>query len=141
MVAAVRRSAPTPPQARLSRATLPDPATIDAPWPGRSVDVDGIALYVTAARAARPDAEPALLVHGLGGSTNNWTDFIGLIRTAVDVQSLDLPGFGRSDAPPDRDYSLAAQARRVVRYLDQSGRGPVHLVGNSMGGAISILVA
>jgi pimeloyl-ACP methyl ester carboxylesterase len=98
-------------------------------------------MYVTSAGAERADAEPALLVHGLGGSTNNWTDFIGLIRTAVDVQSLDLPGFGRSDAPPDRDYSMPGQARRVARYLEQSGRGAVHLVGNSMGGAISLLVA
>jgi pimeloyl-ACP methyl ester carboxylesterase len=29
----------------------------------------------------------------------------------------------------------------VINYLDSSGRGPVHLVGNSMGGAITILVA
>jgi pimeloyl-ACP methyl ester carboxylesterase len=136
-----RPPAPSRPRARLSDAHLPDPAGIDAPWPGQHVDVDGVRIYVTAAGAERADAEPALLVHGLGGSTNNWTDFIGLIRTAVDVQSLDLPGFGRSDAPPDRDYSLDGQARRVIGYLVQSGRGPVHLVGNSMGGAISILVA
>jgi pimeloyl-ACP methyl ester carboxylesterase len=103
--------------------------------------VDGVRLYVTTADAARSDAPPALLVHGLGGSTNNWTDFIGLIRSAVAVESLDLPGFGRSDAPPDRDYSMAGQARRVIGYLDRFDRGPVHLVGNSMGGAISILVA
>jgi pimeloyl-ACP methyl ester carboxylesterase len=29
----------------------------------------------------------------------------------------------------------------VIRYLDRSGRGPVHLFGNSMGGVISILIA
>jgi pimeloyl-ACP methyl ester carboxylesterase len=127
--------------ARLSDAELPDPASIEGPWAGAHVQVDGIQLWVTSAGSARPDAPPALLVHGLGGSTNNWTDFTGLIRTAVDVQSLDLPGFGRSDAPPDRDYSIPGQARRVVGYLEQSGRGPVHLVGNSMGGVISILVA
>jgi pimeloyl-ACP methyl ester carboxylesterase len=128
-------------EARLSDAELPDPAGIEGPWAGAPVEVDGIRLWVTSAGSVRPDAEPALLVHGLGGSTNNWTDFTGLIRTGVDVQSLDLPGFGRSDAPPDRDYSIPGQARRVVRYLEQSGRGAAHLVGNSMGGVISILAA
>jgi pimeloyl-ACP methyl ester carboxylesterase len=136
-----RRSVPARPVARLSDVDLPDPAGIEGPWPGAHVDVDGIRLWVASAGSVRPDAEPALLVHGLGGSTDNWTDFTGLIRTAVDVQSLDLPGFGRSDAPPDRDYSMRGQARRVIRYLEQSGRGAVHLVGNSMGGVISILVA
>lgn len=128
-------------EGRLTEVQLPDPATIEGPWTGAPVEVDGIRLWVTSAGSIRRDAEPALLVHGLGGSTNNWTDFTGLIRTAVDVQSLDLPGFGRSEAPPDRDYSMPGQARRVVRYLEQSGRGAVHLVGNSMGGVISILAA
>jgi len=29
----------------------------------------------------------------------------------------------------------------VIGYLEQSGRGPVHLVGNSMGGAVTVVVA
>jgi pimeloyl-ACP methyl ester carboxylesterase len=136
-----RRDHLASPSARLSDAALPDAADIEGPWPGSFVDVDGVRLWVSSAESTSEHAEPALLVHGLGGSTNNWTDFTGLIRTAVDVRSLDLPGFGRSDAPPDRDYSIPAQARRVVAYLERSGRGAVHLVGNSMGGVISILAA
>lgn len=87
------------------------------------------------------DREPALFVHGLGGSSLNWTDFAGRLRDQVAIDAIDLLGHGRSGPAPDMDYSPGAQAAMVVAYLERSGRGPVHLVGNSMGGAISILVA
>ena len=88
-----------------------------------------------------PDAEPALYVHGLGGASTNFTDLADLLSPWLDGHAIDLPGFGRSGPPPRRDYSIAAHTRLVIDYLEQSGRGPVHLVGNSMGGAISIQVA
>jgi pimeloyl-ACP methyl ester carboxylesterase len=80
-------------------------------------------------------------LHGLGGASTNFTDLADLLSPWLAGEAIDLPGFGRSSPPPDRDYSIAAHARLVIRYLEQSGRGPVHLVGNSMGGAISIRVA
>ena len=128
------------PTARLSDAQLPLDVA-DGPWPGEHVAVGGVDLHVRHTPAGSADAEPALLVHGLGGSATNWTDFAGLLRHRFDVRALDLPGFGRSGPSPDRDYSLHAHARTVAAYLRLSGRGPVHLVGNSMGGAICILVA
>jgi pimeloyl-ACP methyl ester carboxylesterase len=109
-------------------------------WPGTEVDVDGTSLFVRVTPGPA-GAEPALLVHGLGGSAVNWTDFAALLGEHLAVESVDLPGHGRSGPPPRSDYRLGAHARAVIGYLDQSGRGPVHLVGNSMGGAVSILVA
>ena len=128
-------------QARLSTAELPSPESVTAPWPGHVVTVAGVDLHVRVTPTTNPDAEPALLVHGLGGSAHNWTDFAGVLRDQLAIEAIDLPGFGRSGAPHDRDYSLRSQARTVIAHIESSGRGPVHLVGNSMGGAISILVA
>ena len=88
-----------------------------------------------------PDAEPALYVHGLGGASTNFTDLADLLSPYLAGEALDLPGFGRSGPSPEREYSIAAHTRLVIRYLEQAERGPVHLVGNSMGGAISIQVA
>jgi pimeloyl-ACP methyl ester carboxylesterase len=85
--------------------------------------------------------EPALMVHGLGGASTNWTDFAGLLAQRLSTELIDLPGFGRSWPPPGRDYSIRAHTQTVIRYMEQSGRGPVHLFGNSMGGVISILIA
>ncbi|MEO6886363.1 MAG: alpha/beta hydrolase [Jatrophihabitantaceae bacterium] len=135
-----RRAAPV---ARLSDLDLPPVDLSSGPAPGRQVSVAGVDVHVRhlepATHAAA--AEPVLLVHGLGGSTLDWTDFAQLLGTTLDVEMIDLPGFGRSGPAAGGNYSLGAQARTVIAYLQQSGRGPVHLVGNSMGGAISILVA
>ncbi|MGW7025531.1 alpha/beta hydrolase [Streptomyces decoyicus] len=87
------------------------------------------------------DREPALYVHGLGGSSQNWSDLMPLLADRVDGEAIDLPGFGQSPPPDDGNYSVSAQARAVIRYLDAAGRGPVHLIGNSMGGAASTRVA
>jgi pimeloyl-ACP methyl ester carboxylesterase len=118
---------------------LPQSDGITAPWPGRSVLLDGARVHVrdTAPRGA--GAEPALYVHGLGGSSLNWTDLAGLLADRLDGQAIDLPGFGRSD--PARSYTVAAQARIVIRWIEESGRGPVHLFGNSLGGAVAVHAA
>ena len=110
-------------------------------WPGQTVDVGGQKLFVRHTPPIGADAEPALFVHGLGGSATNWTDLAGLLRERLDIEAIDLPGFGRSGPSPRDDYSLRAHANTVIAYLEQAGRGPVHLVANSMGGAVSIIVA
>ncbi len=104
-------------------------------WPGEQVD----RLFVR--RGPARGGEPALMVHGLGGSSANWTDLVGVLAGSVDAEVLDLPGFGRSAPPADGRYTVGAHARAVVRHLERSGRGPVHLFGNSLGGAVSTRVA
>jgi pimeloyl-ACP methyl ester carboxylesterase len=110
-------------------------------WDGHSVNVAGQEIFVRTTPATRDDAEPAVFVHGLGGASINWTDFAALLRDRLAIEALDLPGFGRSGPARDDNYSLDAHARTVIAYLEQSKRGPVHLVGNSMGGAITLIVA
>jgi pimeloyl-ACP methyl ester carboxylesterase len=135
-----RKLAREAPTARLSDTSL---ASIDdvSMWDGRTVEVAGQQIFVRTTPSGRDDAEPALFVHGLGGASIDWTDFAGVLRDQLAIEAIDLPGFGRSGPALDNDYSLAAHARTVIDYLDLAGRGPVHLVGNSMGGAISLLVA
>jgi len=86
-----------------------------------------------------PDSEPALYVHGLGGASTNWTDFAGLLSHRLDGEALDLFGFGRSGPAPRGDYSIATHVRTVIAAIERRG-GPVHLVGNSLGGLTSLLV-
>lgn len=130
---------------RTKRALLaPDDAVapladLVPPWPGREVVIDDTVTYVRETPATRPGAEPALYVHGLGGSAQNWTDLAGLLAGRLDGQAIDLPGFGRSG--PAARYTAPALARHVVRFLEHTGRGPVHLLGNSLGGTIAVRVA
>ncbi|MEW2287236.1 alpha/beta hydrolase [Streptomyces sp. NPDC047841] len=107
----------------------------------RSVGLPGVTLTVRSRPPAREDLPPALYVHGLGGSSQNWSSFMAELDGVVDGEALDLPGFGDSPPPDDGDYSVTGHARAVIRYLDAAGRGPVHLFGNSLGGAVATRVA
>lgn len=107
----------------------------------RSVGLPGITLTVRSRPPAREGLPPALFVHGLGGSSQNWSALMQLLDDSVDGEAVDLPGFGDSPPPDDGDYSITGHARAVIRHLDASGRGPVHLFGNSLGGAVSTRVA
>ncbi|MFD9246245.1 alpha/beta fold hydrolase [Streptomyces sp. NPDC059556] len=107
----------------------------------RSVSLPGLTLTVRARPGVEPGLPPALYVHGLGGSSQNWSTLMPLLADLVDGEAVDLPGFGDSPPPDDGNYSVTGHARAVIRLLDSRGRGPVHLFGNSLGGAVATRVA
>ncbi|MFI9807308.1 alpha/beta fold hydrolase [Streptomyces sp. NPDC052301] len=107
----------------------------------RSVGLPGVTLSIRSRRPAREGLPAALYVHGLGGSSQNWSSLMAELDGVVDSEAVDLPGFGDSPPPDDGNYSVTGHARAVIRHLDASGRGPVHLFGNSLGGAVATRVA
>lgn len=115
--------------------------TVRPPWSGALEPAGRSWLHVRRARATSESAEPAVLVHGLGGSATNWTDVMGLLQDRLDSAAPDLPGFGWSPPPPGGDYSLGAHARVVIDHIVARGPAPVHLIGNSLGGTVATLVA
>ncbi len=58
-------------------------------------------------------------MHGLAGSSRNWTDLIDLLRPRLACDALDLPGFGDSPPRPDRRYSIAALAQTVAALIER----------------------
>jgi pimeloyl-ACP methyl ester carboxylesterase len=129
------------PAARFSDAELAPLDESVRTWPGHHVEIGSSSVHVRTTPTDDLEAEPMLCVHGLGGSAHNWTDLAGVLRNRFAVEAIDLPGHGRSAPAAGNDYSLDAHARVVIDYVIRSGRGPVHLVGNSMGGAVSVVVA
>lgn len=107
-------------------------------WPGELIDTGDLRVHVRT--TPEGPSETAVFIHGLAGSATNWTDLMGELSGEVRGIAVDLPGAGHSPAPPDGDYSLDGHTRAVVRLVEHIG-GPVHLFGNSMGGAISVRVA
>jgi pimeloyl-ACP methyl ester carboxylesterase len=136
-----------PPPAPVQPAPVqPTPAQPPIPhWPGRLVPLaDGEQVYVAQTPGIVPDENkgPVLCVHGMSGAATNWTDFMAELAPEFRCRAVDLPGSGYS--PPPRTpagYSITALAGSVARLIEALGEGPVHLVGNSMGGAVSIRVA
>jgi len=84
---------------------------------------------------------PALFVHGLGGNSSNWTDLMWLLSDDVHAVAPDLPGFGRSGPAASGVYSPQGQADFLAEFVERTFAEPVHLFGNSMGGAISLQLA
>lgn len=82
---------------------------------------------------------PILLVHGLGGSTVNWNALGPRLTTLGRVEAIDLPGFGLT--PPWKDFTLDTHRRAIETYLEAAFDEPALLVGNSMGGMLSMMVA
>jgi pimeloyl-ACP methyl ester carboxylesterase len=82
-----------------------------------------------------------LLVHGLGGSHANWLSVGARLAEGRRVLAIDLPGFGRT--PLDgRSPDIASNRTVLDRVADVlSPNDPVTLVGNSMGGLISMMAA
>lgn len=128
---------------RVPRTTDELLAALPTPWPREELAVPNGTLSVRQAAPTDPErAEPALFVHGLGGSATNWTDLMALLRDRVDGVAVDLPGFGWSPPPRDGDYTPRRSADSLADLVERRFAGrPVHLFGNSMGGAIAVQLA
>ena len=104
----------------------------------RWVDINGPVHFVD---HGGPATAPLLVcVHGLGGSLVNWAALAPLLTPRCRVLALDLAGFGRTRSG-SRSTSVHANQRLLDGFLATVCTGPVILVGNSMGGLISILQA
>jgi pimeloyl-ACP methyl ester carboxylesterase len=99
-----------------------------APGPVHHVDFGG---------AGRP---VVVLVHGLGGSHLNWELLAPRLTAQAHVLALDLPGFGLSP-PAGRPSTVRGNVAVLAGFVREHAEPPVVLVGNSMGGLISILLA
>lgn len=85
--------------------------------------------------------EPLALVLVHGGAQNAHT--FDTVALALDrpLLALDLPGHGHSDPSPYPHSAVASHANDVIHALEQLLVGPLPLVGMSLGGLCSILVA
>jgi pyruvate dehydrogenase E2 component (dihydrolipoyllysine-residue acetyltransferase) len=84
--------------------------------------------------------EIVLLIHGFGGEKNSWLFNHEALAGTNTVYALDLPGHGNSDKAID-DPSLDGFARVILGFADALKIGQLHLVGHSLGGAISVATA
>ena len=85
-------------------------------------------------------ATPVLMIQGLGASKNAWNLQRIAMATRFRCISFDNRGAGRSDKPTE-PFTLEQMADDAIAVLDAAGIETAHVVGASMGGVISQIVA
>jgi pimeloyl-ACP methyl ester carboxylesterase len=101
------------------------------------VDVNGVHMYYE----TYGEGTPLVLLHG--GMLSIDLNFAGLIPTLANkhrVIGVELQGHGRT-ADTDREITPAELASDVVGLLDHLGIDRAHVVGHSMGGAVTMELA
>lgn len=83
---------------------------------------------------------PIVMLHGLGGSHLNWVRIAPELAAHHRVYAVDLAGFGLTPGTA-QSATVQANADLVAEFLRQVVGAPAVLVGNSMGGMVSLLLA
>ena len=86
--------------------------------------------------------EAVVLHHGNAKNTRLWYAWVPLLARQYRVVRLDARGFGRSSVPPEGyDWSLSNFAGDLLGLLDFLELDRVHLIGETVGGTISLQFA
>jgi pimeloyl-ACP methyl ester carboxylesterase len=99
--------------------------------------VNGTELHHVCAGGEGP---PVLLVHGFPESWWVFHELIPLLAPHHRVVAIDLRGFGDS-AVAGADHDSATAAQDLADLIEQLDVGPVHLVGQDIGGPTTYRVA
>ena len=111
---------------------------------GSSVSVgSGIQMYYKEDWLGAPwlNGEPVLLLHGNLETSEIWYGWVPRMAQQFRLFRPDLPGFGRSTAPRDFEWSQANFAKVVANFLDAIGVASAHIIGAKTGGAIAMQFA
>lgn len=112
-----------------SAAVAPPSLWVDLAGPTHYVDFGGPA-----------DGPLVVCVHGLGGSHVNWLAVGPLLADRCRVLALDLAGHGRTPTA-GRRTDVRSNRSLLDRFLARVTHAPAVVVGNSMGGMITLLQA
>ncbi len=78
-----------------------------------------------------------IMLHGFGVNKDRWLNFAKLFTPNYRVIIPDIPGFGDSSKPEDKNYNIMSQVERLNLFAKELKLTKFHLVGNSMGGDIA----
>lgn len=87
------------------------------------------------------DGENIVLIHGFGANKDNWTRLARELTDEFNIYAIDLPGHGDSSKALDLGYRFEDQVGHVSKILAALNIDKPHMMGNSMGGAITALYA
>jgi 2-hydroxy-6-oxo-octa-2,4-dienoate hydrolase len=104
---------------------------------GKFVAVDGKKVHYL----EKGSGSPVILIHGFLYHTVMWQKNIDALAERFKVYAVDLWGFGYSERLPRLDYSFPLYAGQIKGFMEAKGIPKATLVGQSMGGGISVYLA
>lgn len=84
--------------------------------------------------------DPILALPGLGASIYTWRKMVAPLQKDHKLILVDLKGAGKSPKPHDNHYSIQEQADLIFQFIRELDLKNLTLMGNSYGGAVSLLV-
>jgi pimeloyl-ACP methyl ester carboxylesterase len=97
---------------------------------------------ITPALYRAGSGEPLLLLHGFTGTWHHWHPLLGELAARYEVFAPTLAGHdGGRPLPPGTELNYTGSTDLLEEHLDELGLGTVHVVGNSMGGALGLELA
>jgi pimeloyl-ACP methyl ester carboxylesterase len=110
---------------------------------------DKINIYFTGDRDVRKpeilsyreygSGRPLIILHGLLGSSSNWTATARQLAPMFKVYTPDLRNHG--DSPKSDDYSIEMMARDIDLFMNDLGLSHAVIAGHSMGGKVAMVFA
>jgi len=79
---------------------------------------------------------PVVFIHGNGGRSSQWRAQLTHLRKTRRAAAIDLPGFGKSSAPAQGDFSLSTMASAIDASTRAAGIDRFVIVGHSYAGAV-----
>ena len=108
----------------------PEPETVDIAG-GRKI------RYLKLGSGEGP---PVVFIHGFGGDLNNWLFNQEALAETHTTYAIDLPGHGGSSKDVGTG-DIGSMSAAVTAWMDALKIDRAHLVGHSMGGAVSLQLA
>ena len=105
----------------------------------KTANADDVTLTYMERQSSVKNADSIILLHGFSANKDNWIRFTKALDKKYHVIAIDLAGHGDSEQLLTTDYGLIKQAERLDAFMNRLELDRFHIVGNSMGGAISAL--
>lgn len=105
------------------------------------IDINGINTHYHEEGSGN---ETIILIHGSGPGVSafaNWRLVIPRLSDSYKVFAPDIIGFGETDKLADHNYNIELWVEHLIGFIEKVADGPVYLVGNSFGGALSLHIA
>lgn len=85
------------------------------------------------------DSPPVIILHGLLGSSRNWTTVARHLAQSHQVFTLDLRNHGKSPHAPEMDFPVLASD--LLELMEAHDLAQAHLIGHSLGGKVAMRFA